>query len=268
MEKLPQLAQQIRLSSLKMAFDCGKNGSHLGAGLSAVEIFASLFGAVMKYDIDNPDSEHRDRLVVSKGHCVLSYYSALALSGFLKPEDLASFETNGSHFHGHAMRNLNNGIEFSGGSLSMGMSFAVGEALACKKKGLKNRVFALVGDGECDEGLIWEAAMAAANFHLNNFTLIVDRNKLQYDGPTASVMNQIDLGEKFKAFGFDVSCIDGHNCEALVAALNRESELPKCVIADTIKGKGVSFMEGQKEWHHHTLSQVEYEKAVEEVKNV
>ena len=189
-------------------------------------------------------------------------------AGFLTDEDIASFETNGSHFHGHAMRNLEKGIEFSGGSLSMGMSFAVGQALACKKKGLTSRVFSIVGDGECDEGLIWEAAMSAANYGLNNFVLIVDRNKLQYDGPTAEVMNQIDLGDKFRAFGFDVRVVDGHDVDALADALNATCGKPVCVIADTIKGKGVSFMEGVKTWHHSVLTQEQYDQAVKEVENV
>ena len=251
-----------------MALNCGKNGSHLGAGLSSVEIFAALYGGVLKYDLQDKEDENRDRLVVSKGHCVLSYYSALRQAGFLTDEDIASFETNGSHFHGHAMRNLEKGIEFSGGSLSMGMSFAVGQALACKKKGLTSRVFSIVGDGECDEGLIWEAAMSAANYGLNNFVLIIDRNKLQYDGPTEEVMNQIDLGDKFRAFGFDVRVVDGHDVDALAKSLNASSEKPVCVIADTIKGKGVSFMEGVKTWHHSVLTQEQYEQAVKEVENV
>ena len=251
-----------------MALNCVKNGSHLGAGLSSVEIFAALYGGVLKYDLQNKEDENRDRLVVSKGHCVLSYYSALRQAGFLTDEDIASFETNGSHFHGHAMRNLEKGIEFSGGSLSMGMSFAVGQALACKKKGLTSRVFSIVGDGECDEGLIWEAAMSAANYGLNNFFLIVDRNKLQYDGPTAEVMNQIDLGDKFRAFGFDVRVVDGHDVDALAKAFRAPSEKPVCVIADTIKGKGVSFMEGVKTWHHSVLTQEQYDQAVKEVENV
>ena len=262
------LAKTLRLSALQMALNSGKNGSHLGAGLSSVEIFAALYGGVLKYDLQNKEDENRDRLVVSKGHCVLSYYSALRQAGFLTDEDIASFETNGSHFHGHAMRNLEKGIEFSGGSLSMGMSFAVGQALACKKKGLTSRVFSIVGDGECDEGLIWEAAMSAANYGLNNFVLIVDRNKLQYDGPTAEVMNQIDLGDKFRAFGFDVRVVDGHDVDALAIALSAPSEKPVCVIADTIKGKGVSFMEGVKTWHHSVLTQEQYDQAVKEVENV
>lgn len=265
---MKELAKTIRLSALKMALNSGKNGSHLGAGLSTVEIFAALYGGVLKYDLQNKNDANRDRLVVSKGHCVLSYYSALRQAGFLTDEDILSFETNGSHFHGHAMRNLEKGIEFSGGSLSLGMSFAVGQALACKKKGLNCRVYSLVGDGECDEGLIWEAAMSAANYKLNNFVLIVDRNKLQYDGPTTEVMNQIDLGDKFRAFGFDVRVVDGHDVDALASAFIAPSEKPICVIADTIKGKGVSFMEGVKTWHHGVLSQEQYELAVKEVENV
>ena len=265
---LKNFAKLIRLSALNMAYNSGKNGSHLGAGLSSVEIFAVLYGHVLHYNLDYRDDENRDRLVVSKGHCVLSYYSALHKVGFLSDEDIASFETNGSHFHGHAMRNLNHGIEFSGGSLSMGMSFAVGQALACKKKGLAARVYALVGDGECDEGLIWEAAMSAANFKLNNFVVIIDRNKLQYDGPTIEVMDQIDLAEKFAVFGFEVRVVDGHDCAALANALKTESDKPVCVVADTIKGKGVSFMEGVKTWHHSVLSKEQYEQAVKEVENV
>lgn len=266
--ELSQLAKSLRLSALEMAFNAGKNGSHLGAGLSAVEIFAALYGKVLRYDISKCDDENRDRLIVSKGHCVLSYYSALRWAGFMTDEDIRSFETNGSHFHGHAMRSLGKGIEFSGGSLSMGMSFAGGIALACKKKGLKSRIYTIVGDGECDEGLIWESAMSAANYGLNNFYVILDRNKLQYDGPTAEVMNQIDLGEKFKAFGFEVRIVDGHNPDALAEALDKVSDKPVCVIADTVKGKGVSFMEGQKEWHHHTLTAEQYEQARREVENV
>ena len=266
--QLKEFAKSLRLSALKMAFDCGKNGSHVAPGLSAIEIMATLYGDVLRYDVHRPCSENRDRLVVSKGHCVLAYYSALNKVGFLTDEDIASFETNGSHFHGHAMRNLDNGIEFSGGSLSMGMTFAVGLALSCKRKNLHNRIYVLVGDGECDEGLIWESAMSAANFGLDNLTVIIDRNQLQYDGPTKDVMDQIDLGKKFEAFGFDVTVVDGHDCAALSTALKKTCDKPICIIADTIKGKGVSFIEGVKEWHHHTLTQEQYELARKEVESV
>ena len=265
---LKLFSKELRLSALKMAYDCGRNGSHVGPGLSAIEIMAALYGDVLRFDVNHPEDENRDRFVVSKGHCVLAYYSALNKVGFISDEDLASFETNGSHFHGHAMRNLRTGVEFSGGSLSMGMSFAVGLALSCKRKGLSSRVFVLVGDGECDEGLIWEAAMSAAHFGLNNLTVIVDRNRLQYDGLTEKVMNQFDLAKKFEAFGFEVEEVDGHDCDALSSALKRVSNRPVCVVAHTIKGKGVSFMENVKEWHHHTLTKDEYELAREEVEHV
>lgn len=265
---LKKLSDEIRNSVIDMAFMAGNNGSHLGPALSTVEIFAALYGKVLKYDAKNPNDENRDRVIISKGHCVLAYYSALYYAGFISKENLESFETNGSHFHGHAMRNLENGIEFSGGSLSMGMSFAVGVALACKKKGLYNRIFALVGDGECDEGLIWEAAMSASHYHLDNFTLIVDQNKLQYDGRTTEVMNHDDLAQKFQAFGFEVIKVDGHNPYKLAEALEKKSEKPICVIADTIKGKGVSFMEGVKTWHHSVLNEQQYKQAKEELANV
>lgn len=262
-----QFAKQLRLKALEMAYKSGKNGSHVGGGLSAIEIFAALFGGVMKFDVNNPDDEERDRLVVSKGHCVLAYYSALNAVGFMSQEDLDGFEVDGQHLHGHAFRNLNNGIEFSGGSLSMGMSFAVGQALACKKKNLSNRIFAIVGDGECDEGLIWESAMAASNYKLNNFVVIIDCNKLQYDGLTTEVMDNSSLATKFKAFGFDAIEVDGHNVDELAQALSFQGDKPLCVVAHTIKGKGVSFAEGQREWHHHTLSEDEYNQARKEVEN-
>lgn len=268
MEECKQLAQKMRLRALEMAFASGKNGAHLGGGLSAIEIFASLYGAVLNYSVSNPFDENRDRLVVSKGHCVLAYYTALYNAGFMTDDDLKKFEVNGEHLHGHATRELPRGIEFSGGSLSMGMSFAVGEALACKKKGLNSRVFVIVGDGECDEGLIWESAMSAANFQLSNLVVIVDENKLQYDGPTTEVMNHISLSDKFSSFGFDVEEVDGHDCGQLVNALNKTSEKPRCVIAKTIKGKGVSFMEGKKEWHHGSINQEQYELAIKEVESV
>ena len=261
------LAKQLRLKALEMAFKSGKNGSHVGGGLSAVEIFAALYGGILRFDVNHPEDENRDRLVVSKGHCVLAYYSALNAVGFMSQEDLDGFEVDGQHLHGHAFRNLEKGVEFSGGSLSMGMSFAVGQALACKKKGLSNRVFAIVGDGECDEGLIWESAMAASNYKLNNFVVIIDCNRLQYDGLTTEVMDNSSLAEKFKAFGFDAIEVNGHDVDELTKALSSQSEKPLCVVAHTIKGKGASFAEGQREWHHHTLSEEEYNQARKEVED-
>lgn len=262
----------MRLRALEMAYKSGQNGAHLGGGLSAIEIMATLYHDVLHVDPCKPCDENRDRLIVSKGHCVLAYYTALYEKGFLSTQDLEQFEQNGYHWHGHAMRDLTHGIEFHGGSLSMGMSFAVGEALACKAKGLQSRVFVLVGDGECDEGLIWEAAMSAAHHQLDNLCVIVDRNRLQYDGETTEVLNTDSLAEKFKAFGFDVAEVDGHDCEALAKVFSDQCSVfsgqkPRCVIANTIKGKGVSFMENDKTWHHHTLNEALYNQAREEVEH-
>lgn len=266
-ENTKQTAKRMRLKALKMAYNSGQNGAHLGGGLSAIEILATLYRDVLHVNPCRPFDENRDRLIVSKGHCVLAYYTVLYEIGFMSEQDLEQFEQNGYHWHGHAMRDLTHGIEFHGGSLSMGMSFAVGEALACKAKGLKSRVFVLVGDGECNEGLIWEAAMSAAHHQLDNLCVIVDRNRLQYDGETMEVMNTDSLTEKFKAFGFEVAEVNGHDCEALSRQLSVISSLPRCVIANTIKGKGVSFMENDKTWHHHTLNEAQYNQAREEVEH-
>ena len=271
MEKIEQLkymAHQMRLRALKMAYDAGNNGAHLGGGLSAIEIFATLYGSVLKFDVNNPYFDDRDRLIVSKGHCVLAYYTALAHVGFLTEDDINQFEKNGSVLHGHASRNIDKGIEFSGGSLSMGMSFAVGVAIAAKKRKLNSHVYVIVGDGECNEGLIWEAAMSASHFKLSNLTVIVDCNRLQYDGETTKVMDMISLSEKFKSFGFNSIEVDGHDVEQLLNAMNnKSSEKPNAIIAHTVKGKGVSFMENVKEWHHSKLSLPQYEQAVSEQKN-
>lgn len=267
MKDLLLFSKELRLNALDLAYRCGKNGSHIGAGFSAIEIFAALYGSVLRFDTAHPEDENRDRLVVSKGHCVLAYYSALKAVGFMSEEDLSGFEVDGARLHGHAFRNLQKGIEFSGGSLSMGMSFAVGQALACKKKGLDNHVFTIVGDGECDEGLIWEAAMAASHYKLNNLTVIIDCNQLQYDGYTKDVMDNSSLAEKFKAFGFDAIEVDGHQVDDLQKAFSHHTDKPLCVVAHTIKGKGLSFAENNKEWHHHTLSESEYNMARKEVMN-
>jgi len=269
-----EMAKRMRLRALEMAYASGANGSHLGGGLSAIEIMATLYHDILCVDPCAPADANRDRLIVSKGHCVLAYYTALYERGFLSEQDLQQFEQNGYHWHGHAMRDLVHGIEFSGGSLSMGMSFAVGEAMACKAQGLDSRVYVLVGDGECDEGLIWESAMATAHYGLDNLCVIVDKNGLQYDGETTSVLNTDSLAKKFEAFGFEVSEVDGHDCSAILKALKpsdisiqSSEKKPRCVIANTIKGKGVSFMENEKTWHHHTLNEAQYNQAREEVEH-
>lgn len=264
--RITELARIIRNRSLKMAFDAGKNGAHLGGALSLVEVFATLYGGgIVSVDSQYPKYENRDRVIISKGHCVLSYYSVLNELGFLSDQDISSFETNGSSFHGHATREVERGIEFSGGSLGLGLSYGVGVALAGKLNKRSYQVYVIIGDGECNEGIIWEALMSAAHFKLDNLTVIIDHNKLQYDGEVKSVMNMGSLKSKLDVFGFYTQEVDGHNvCELFDAFQNRITEKPRSIIANTIKGKGVSFMENKKEWHFSVLSQEHYDIAISE----
>jgi transketolase len=263
--RIKALAQRMRNRSLKMALDCDRNGSHLGSALSAIEIFASLYGHVLKYNAAQPSDPERDRLIVSKGHCVLAYYTALNEAGFLTEADLESFEKNGSRLHGHATRDISSGVEFSGGSLGMGLSYGIGVAIAGKANKRSYHVYVIIGDGECNEGIVWESCMAASHYGLDNLTVIIDDNKLQYDGESSRVMNMISLKTKFEAFGFYTHDIDGHNVEDLVRALkDAKTGMPSMIIANTVKGKGVSFMEHKKEWHHSRLSKEQYDIAMSE----
>jgi len=195
----------------------------------------------------------------------LALFGILEQVGFLTKEDTDLFEVNGSPFYSHAKRNLSRGIEFSGGSLSLGLSYGVGVAISCRIDKLDNHVYVLVGDGECDEGLVWESLMSAANFKLNNLTVIVDFNSMQSDGHSIDIMDKATLASKFQSFGFHVSEIDGHNLEEIdVAFASRDFSKPNAIIAYTVKGKGVSFMENNINWHHGVLSKELYESAVAE----
>jgi transketolase len=200
---------------------------------------------------------------------VLSFYTALAFTGRFPEQDLDTFETDGSDLPGHPVMNADKGIAFSGGSLGMGPAQGIGMALAYRRKGCDGNIFVLLGDGECDEGSIWEAAMSAAHFKLDNLILIIDNNKLQYDGPTEQIMALRSLADKFSSFGFEVFAVDGHDMgglyEVLTKAVGHRDGRPKVVVADTVKGKGVCFMEHKKEWHHSRLSKEQYEQAVAEL---
>lgn len=271
-EKIPRIAfmkdvsKRMRINAIEMAYKAGNNGAHLGGGLSAIEIFATLYHFAMKIDIQNPGNDARDRLILSKGHAVLAYYTALESAGFLTKDDLEHFETNGFYLHGHASRNVQKGIEFSGGSLGLGISFGVGVALALQKRRSDSRVYIVVGDGECDEGIVWEALMSAAHFHLNNITIIIDHNKLQSDGRVQDIMDLGAFADKFMAFGFNVQEVDGHNIEQLCSAYQViDKRKSNVIIAHTIKGKGVSFIENKKEWHHSSLNIQQYKQALLEL---
>lgn len=269
LQVIQQLSFRMRRKALDMAFKVGNKGAHLGGGLSAIEILACLYGGIMHIDPKNPQMKDRDIFIASKAHCVLALYTALSYSGFFPENELDTFEENESELSGHPVINVKKGIEMSGGSLGMGLSQGVGISLASARLGIDNHVFVLLGDGECDEGSIWEAAMSAANFEVDRLIAIVDWNKLQYDGSTEKVMKLVDLKNKFFSFGFEVFEADGHDVKTLYEAFSKakasKNGKPKVIIADTIKGKGISFMEGKPEWHHGVLSKEQYEKAMLEL---
>lgn len=259
-------AKEMKLKALDMALDTGSNGSHIGGGFSAMEIYSVLYSGILNVGPNVKEDIARDRIIASKGHGVLAQYTALWKAGLMTDEDLASFDKNGTHFYGHPSRNLDKGIEFSAGSLSLGLSFAVGVAMSCKRKGLDNRVIVIVGDGECNEGLVWESLMSASNFSLDNLTVIVDKNGYQLDGTTEEIMNTNNLTEKFNAFGFDVEEVDGHDCLQLTSAIQNRYDRPNVIIANTVKAHGISFLENNKMSHMCPLTQKQFEQAVMEIK--
>lgn len=267
---IKEMAFRMREHALSMAFSSGNNGAHLGGGLSIIEILATLYGGILRIDPNDPQWEDRDRFILSKGHGVLAYYSALAESGFFPVDNLKKFEVNGEFLPGHPVLNINKGIECSSGSLGMGLSFGVGIALAGRLKNKSYNTFVLMGDGECDEGSVWEAAMSASHFHLSYLFAIIDSNSLQYDGYCSEIMSQGSFSEKWESFGWRVTEVDGHDVQALFRVftdcIKNPHENPHVILAHTIKGKGVSFMEGKKEWHHGSLSREQYESACEEIR--
>ena len=261
-------ADDIRKDILLMTLKTGNTGAHIGGGLSMVEIMAVLYSGVMKYDVHNPQWEERDRFILSKGHGALTYYAALSQAGFIPKEDLLTFKTNNTYLYGHPSLDMEHAIEFSSGSLGQGLSLGVGVSLALRAKGNStSRTFVLLGDGECDEGSVWEAAASAAHYHLNNLVAIVDKNKIQYDGLTSSVLSMESLEDKWKSFGWDVMSVDGHDVSQLYDALSTASKKPLAVIANTIKGKGVSFMENDPKWHNSRLTQEQYNTALDELED-
>jgi transketolase len=204
--------------------------------------------------------------LVSKAHCVLAYYTALSEAGFIDEDVLSTFEKDGTSLAGHPAMDVNRGIEYSGGSLGMALPFGLGLALDAKQSGRSHKIYVLLGDGECDEGSNWEAFLAASHFGLDNLVVIIDKNKLQYDGTTDDVMCLGNLGGKLKAFNWHVVEIDGHDVASMLEIFSVDhTGKPYAIIANTVKGKGVSFMENVREWHHSTLSQSQYDVAIAEV---
>ena len=247
------------------AAKCG----HPGGSLSAADMFTYLYHKEMNVDPQNPKWEDRDRFVLSKGHCAPGLYAALALRGFFPIEDMLQLRKVGSYLQGHPNMNSVPGVDMSTGSLGQGISVAAGMALGAKHQGNSFRVYTLLGDGEIQEGQVWEACMLAAHYKLDNFVAIVDNNGLQIDGAVDKVMSPYPIDEKLKAFGFHVEVIDGHDYNQIEAALNTAKTVkgqPTAIVMKTTKGKGVSFMEGQASWHGKAPNDEEYAIAMNELK--
>ncbi|HHX28200.1 MAG: transketolase [Bacillota bacterium] len=264
-EHIEEMARRLRYHIIRMV---GKAGSgHPGGSLSSSDIVAALyFGGVLRVDPRNPLWSERDRFVLSKGHAAPVLYAALAEMGFFPVDVLLTLRKMGSPLQGHPDCRKVAGVEVSTGSLGQGLSIAVGMALAGKLDKKDYKVWALLGDGECQEGQVWEAAMAAAHYKLDNLRIIIDHNHLQIDGPVDRVMSVGSLGDKFRAFGWEVLSVDGHDIRELLEAYRRSSEgKPLAIVAETVKGKGVKFMEGVAAWHGKVPQGEELDRALAEV---
>ena len=261
-----KMALRMRKNILDVSLSC-KRSVHMGGGLSLVEIMATLYGSVLKYKVEDPFWSKRDKFILSKGHGVLGFYSALYEVGIIDKVTFFSFQTNESDLIAHPVMNLSLGIESSNGSLGHGLSLGIGLALGSRKKNIKNKTYVLLGDGECNEGSVWEAAMAAAHFRLNNLTAIVDFNGYQSDGESKTVLDSGDFIQKWISFGWDVHEVDGHNVNELLQAFSAPPKFdkPRVIVARTIKGKGFSFMENNNDWHHNRLTEVSYQNALTEL---
>jgi transketolase len=262
------MAARMRRNILAMTFGTGPNGAHVAPALSIVEICAVLYGAVMQLDSRNPLWPDRDRFLLSKGHGALALYAALAEAGFLTPDELRTFEAPESLLSGQPTMCVEKGIEISSGSLGLGLSVGIGIALAGRKAGRRYRTFVLMGDGECNEGTVWEAAMAAAHFELGSLIVIIDANGLQSDGACDGIMNMGSHETKWSSFGWEARNVDGHDLGALVdsfVAPRDDHDRPLVIVASTVKGKGVSFMENNNLWHNNRLTQAQYDQALQEL---
>ena len=268
-QKLISMANEIRIDILKMVYKT-KSG-HIGGAFSSVELLLTLFSKSLNHKKKNDvDFFYRDRFILSKGHASALYYAILVQFGYLKKEELLTFRQLGSKLQGHPSKKFLDCIEISTGSLGQGLSIANGVALGLKlDKNESSKVFVLLGDGELQEGSVWESIMSASHNKLNNIIAIVDKNNLQIDGKTDDVMSLSNLSQKFESFNWNVYEINGHNYDQIYQAYEKaklSKEKPTCIIANTQKGYGVSFMNGNKDWHGKAPNVDEYNKAVEELR--
>jgi transketolase len=265
-KQLEEKCRSLRCDIIKMIGDAGSG--HPGGSLSVLEIIAALYYDIMRIDPKNPRWQERDRFVLSKGHAAPALYAVFADLGYFPKEELKTFRQFGSKLQGHPDKKKLPGLDASTGSLGQGVSIAVGMALGAKLGKSAVRVYTALGDGELQEGLTWEAAMAAAHYKLDNFCAIIDNNGLQIDGSNDEVMSLGNIAEKYRAFGFDVKeAADGNSIPALLDVLKAPviDGKPRCIVAPTVKGKGVSFMENQVGWHGKAPSKEEVEKALAEL---
>jgi len=264
--ELAELARQIRIDIIRMLAEAGSG--HPGGSLSATDIVTVLLFEIMRYDPENPKWEGRDRFIMSKGHCIPAWYSALAHAGYFPREELMTLRKVGSRLQGHPDSNTLDAIEACTGSLGQGLSIALGMALASKLEGDPWRVYCMMGDGETQEGQVWEAAMAAGKFRPGSLCAILDHNKAQIDGYVRDVMPIEPIQTKWQSFGWHVIPIDGHNLDQVYGAFleaDMVKDRPTLIVAETVKGKGVSFMENVVDWHGKAPSKEEAEKALAEL---
>ncbi len=266
---IESMSKKMRRDVIEMGFVAGDRGAHFGPALSCIEIVASLYFEVMHHDPTNPLLADRDRFVQSKGHACLAYYAALVESAYIPREAMKTFKGDGSFLAGHPCRNLQYGIEVSSGSLGNGFAIACGMAKAAKVKDEGHTVFCLLGDGECNEGLVWEAAMNAKQNRLDNLIAIVDKNGVQLAGKTKDIMD-VDIAAVWRAFGWDVIELEDGNdvvsvLETLTAMKGSREGKPHVIVANTVKGKGISFMENSLSWHARSMNREQYEQALSDL---
>lgn len=266
-EELQQKARKVREDIIEEVYSA--QSGHPGGSLSVADILTVLYFREMNIQPENPDWEERDRFVLSKGHCSPALYSCLANRGFFPVEDLKTFRNINSYLQGHPDKNKVPGVDMTTGSLGQGLSAANGMAIAGKVDQKDYRVYCVLGDGEIEEGQIWEAAMAASQYKLDNLCVIVDNNNLQIDGTIEEVMSSYPIDEKFRSFGFQVINIDGHDIEEIIKAFEVAKNIkgkPTCIIAKTTKGKGITYMENQAGWHGKAPNEEQYQQAMKEMR--
>lgn len=265
-QELEKIAKEVRKSIIEEVYNA--NSGHPGGALSVADILTVLYFNQMNIDSENPNNVNRDRFILSKGHASAALYAVLAEKGYFPKEDLKTFRKINSYLQGHPDMKHIPGVDMTTGSLGQGLSAANGMAIISKLDKKDIRVYCLVGDGEIEEGQIWEAAMTSSKYKLDNLCLIIDNNNLQIDGTVEKVMSPYPIDEKFKSFGFNVINIDGHNYEQIIEAFENAKNYkgkPSVIIAKTIKGKGVSFMENKVEWHGKAPKEEQYKQAMAEL---